>query len=401
MCLVITSSFQIGDDWSGTGWYGAVYTGTTTVVTDTATVVINERTYTNCLQIHTIITGSHSFGAGTRNAWFAPDIGLVKFVYNHDDGSVTMAELQAYNPTVVFLPLVLKNYDPTDFPAYPSGETILHQKDEKIPYNYWSYVPKSLTRNETAYIFLEISHPQIEDYDALTLAAKNTCNQFIDVAESRNYIILTPVIPRDFSEGYYPQGINQYSLDPLTPNFYYRPDLKVNIIIENFKKELEEAGYSIQDKVFVSGFSAGGMWANRYSLLHPERVKAAAMGQAGGWLAMPITSYNGTDLNWPLGLNNYSLLTGESYNKYNIFKSVPMFIFIGDQDTTSTYYDSDYPDSNDITIWGNSDPVRLENQYNHLKNLGYNVSFKLYPNVGHNYNSEMRNDVIDFFEQSK
>jgi predicted esterase len=153
-------------------------------------------------------------------------------------------------------------------------------------------------------------------------------------------------------------------------------------------------GFSIQEKVFVSGFSAGGMWANRYTLLHPEMVKAAAIGQSGGWLAMPITNYNGINLRWPLGLYNYSELTGEEYSKYDLLKNVPMFIYIGDQDNNSTY-SSHYPSRDLITIWGSTDPLRLENQYNYLKNLGFNVTFKLYPNVGH-HSDPMVNDVIKF-----
>lgn len=311
------------------------------------------------------------------------------------------APTQTFEPTITFAPPtntpIPITATPTNFyPDYPSGRAILHEKDENIPYNYWSYVPKSLTGDENAYILLEVSHGQIEDYAQLTNDSRNAVDRFISVAEKFKFIILTPVIPRDFTKGYYPQGINEYALNPSTPDFYYRPDLKVNIILEHFKLELENAGFSIQEKVFVSGFSAGGMWANRYTLLHPEMVKAVAIGHSGGWLAMPITNYKGINLRWPLGLYNYSNLTGEEYNGYDLLKNVPMFIYIGDQDNSNTYY-SNYPGKDLITIWGNIDPLRLENQYNYLKNLGFNVTFKLYPNVSHRYNDQMVNDVVEFF----
>ncbi len=104
------ASFQDGDNWTGTGIIaGTVYTGTTTVITSAATVSAGGRTYNNALQIHTVITGPHPFGAGTRDTWFAPNVGLVRLVYNHNDGSVTTIELQ--NSSIVFpvfLPLVLR-----------------------------------------------------------------------------------------------------------------------------------------------------------------------------------------------------------------------------------------------------------------------------------------------------
>ena len=286
------------------------------------------------------------------------------------------------------------------FPNYPSGEIILHEAGGEGEYNYWSYVPKNLPSSEETYILLDISHPQIEDYHDLTAQAKYNISMFVEISEKENFILLTPVIPRDFSEGYYPQGINEYSLNPSTPFFFYRPDLKVNIIIDQFVKELDEKGYSVNKKIFVSGFSAGGMWANRYTLLHPERVKAAAIGSAGGWLTMPVYEFNGINLRWPLGLYNYLELTGNEYDKFDALKSVPMLIYIGDEDTESTYF-SKYPSHDLINIWGISDPDRFENQYKYLVDIGYDVSFKLYPNVAHRYTDQMILDVINFLVQNK
>jgi hypothetical protein len=274
------------------------------------------------------------------------------------------------------------------------GEVVMGTTDG---YNWWSYVPLSLQKKDTAYILLEMGHPQIEDYIALTNEAKNNVIAWMSTAEENKYIIVTAVVPRDFANGYYPQGINMHSLDPLTPEFYYRPDLKVNNIISELISNLTYAGYSPCNKILVAGFSAGGMWSNRYTLLHPERVLAAAMGQAGGWLAMPLAEHNGSTLNWPMGINNFYNLTGTDYYKQELLKDVPQFIFIGDQDTTSTYCEG-YPSCQNITIWGDTDPERLENQSTYLDNINYTVQFKLYAGIGHSYTSYMKNDVLDFFE---
>ena len=155
----------------------------------------------------------------------------------------------------------------------------------------------------------------------------------------------------------------------------------------------------MSEKILVAGFSAGGMWANRYTLLHPEYVKAAAMGQAGGWLAIPISEYNVTTLNWPMGLGDYSSLTGATYTKQEMLKEVPQYVFIGDADTSSTYYSIFYPSLEEIKIWGMTDPERLENQSKYLIEAGYNVTFKLYPGIAHSYTAGMLNDVITFFEE--
>ena len=274
------------------------------------------------------------------------------------------------------------------------GDAVMRTTDG---YNWWSYVPESLQKHNTGYIFLEGNRGS-EDYEEATNFAKRSVLEWKSIAEEKKYIIVTVVMPRDFENGYYPQGINMHSLEPSTPEFYYRPDLKVNNIISELINNLKSAGYSICNKILVAGFSAGGMWANRYTLLHPERVKAAAMGQAGGWLAMPFAEYNGSTLNWPMGINNFANLTGNEYNKQELLKDVPQFIFIGDRDTGSTYHSEPWPTKEEIKIWGTTDPERLEAQSTYLDNADYNVNFTLYHGIGHFYTSEMVNDILWFFD---
>ena len=308
-----------------------------------------------------------------------------------------------------YIGLSILNYETYQIPnakndSYPrsaQGESISPGEvvmSTTAGYNWWSYVPTTLGMSETAYILLEMSHGQSENYLTLTNDAKQNVVNWISYAELRKFIIVTAAVPRNFSMGYYPQGINVHSLDPSTLEFYYRPDLKVNNILSELHNNLTDAGYTPAEKILVAGFSAGGMWANRYTLLHPERVLAAAMGQAGGWLAMPLPEYNGTILNWPMGLHNFNGLTGDNYNKTEILKDVPQLIYIGELDTSSTYCNEGYPYCDNITIWGTTDPERIENQYNYLEIHDYNVQFKLYEGYGHTYNYIVKNDVLDFFD---
>jgi hypothetical protein len=139
------------------------------------------------------------------------------------------------------------------------------------------------------------------------------------------------------------------------------------------------------------------MWANRYTVLHPERVQAAAIGQSGGWLTVPFESYDNTTLNWPLGLADYEQRKGQVYEKTEELKDIPQFVYIGSDDTEATY-SSTYPDESELTIWGASDPERLETQATVLSNRGYNVTFQLYDGVGHTITESMYEDVWNFLE---
>jgi len=312
----------------------------------------------------------------------------------------TPAPEQTQTPTPTFTPVptTTPTMTPVVYPDYESGQVICHDRIDEFGYEYCSYVPKSLASHENAYILLEISHGQFDDYEETIASARRNVEKYRHISEDDKYIIVTPAIPRDFEKGFYPQGINEYSMKSTTPDFYFRPDLKVNLIIDKFSYELREAGCQIEEQIFVSGFSAGGMWANRYTLLYPERVKAAAIGHSGGWLVMPTSNYQNSNLNWPLGLNNFANLIGNEYNNFEDLKDTPMFIFIGDQDTESTYW-SNYPNRYDISIWGDTDPERLQNQFEYLKESWYDVKFEMYQNIGHNYNGQMKSDVFIFFEQ--
>lgn len=287
--------------------------------------------------------------------------------------------------------------EPLTLNTIETGKAVMRTNEG---YNWWSYIPKSLQKNDVGYILVEESHGGSEDYEQDSDDALYNIYNHVSKSEQYGFILVTVVLPRDFASNYYPQGINYNSLRSTTPDFYYRPDLKVNNILSAFMANLTSAGYNICEKILVAGFSAGGMWANRYTLLHPEHVKAAAMGQAGGWLAMPISEYNSTTLNWPMGINDFISLTGAAYSKENILKDVPQFIFIGDQDNSATFCNEPWPTESEIQTWGMSDPERLENQCIYLINEGYNVTFTLYSGVAHDYTARMKSDIAEFFNST-
>jgi dienelactone hydrolase len=271
-------------------------------------------------------------------------------------------------------------------------------------YHWWSYVPASAKKGDTCYIWVDMMVPQVEDYDEVTTAAGTRCRNCSFVAELFGYIIIEPAVPRLFSPcDYYPEALDYYSLRSSTPAAYYRPDLKVNAIIDELRSLLSASGCVVPEKVFVSGFSAGGMWSNRYALLNPERVKAAAMGHCGGWLGMPLEQTPaGVDLNWPMGLSDFEALTGSPYDKSDALKAVPQFVFIGAEDTGSAYTGFGcYPGVGDIEAWGTTNQIRLETQTALLASLEYDVTYKVYPGAGHMLTVPMQVDILSFFNSHR
>ncbi|MHA1556330.1 MAG: hypothetical protein ACTSPM_05275 [Candidatus Heimdallarchaeota archaeon] len=100
-------------------------------------------------------------------------------------------------------------------------------------YNWWSYIPSNLQKNEVGYILVEESYGGSEDYEQASEDAISNIFNFLPMSQQYGFILVTVVLPRDFDSGYYPQGINYNSLRSSTPDFYYRPDLKVNNIVQD------------------------------------------------------------------------------------------------------------------------------------------------------------------------
>jgi pimeloyl-ACP methyl ester carboxylesterase len=73
-----------------------------------------------------------------------------------------------------------------------------------------------------------------------------------------------------------------------------------------------KAGLRFDRRVLMYGFSASGMFTNRFVFLHPDRVLAAAYGSPGGWALAPVTSWQGAFLPYPVGIGDIKALTGKS-----------------------------------------------------------------------------------------
>ncbi|MBN1318492.1 MAG: carboxypeptidase regulatory-like domain-containing protein [Anaerolineales bacterium] len=96
-----------GNSWSGEG---ANYSQASALVVATdEVIVVNSRVYSPTLHISTTISSANDYQAGQRDTWFVPEVGLVKMIYQHDDGSTTIAELTGGPYRQIYLPLIIRN----------------------------------------------------------------------------------------------------------------------------------------------------------------------------------------------------------------------------------------------------------------------------------------------------
>jgi len=281
-----------------------------------------------------------------------------------------------------------------------------HDATANIVYHWFSYVPSNMSKTKLNYILITGQNAimRSDNYDQLINETRNEADRKQFWAGTHGFIILTPVIPRTSSGQTYTVSLDRESL--INPaDFNQRPDLKVNLMIDELVTLLRADGYNVSDKVFIEGFSAAAMFAQRYCLLHPERVQAIAAGSPGGSLTLPRQKYDSSVINWPVGISDFEFLVKYDFD-FDAYKKIPQFIYIGDKDTTSGTVavgnDDLFTDAQKTFLkqeFGNTDPVRLENQAKYMIEIGCNVKFKLYPGVGHRDTEESINDSFQFLAQ--
>ncbi len=279
-------------------------------------------------------------------------------------------------------------------------QTISSSAARDFKWEYLLYVPRKITSpymlvipNNTG----EVSE-QIETHRR---AARNLIVWKKTDADELGAVLLVPVFPRPESIGHvYTHALDRDCLI-IQEEKLQRLDLQLIAMIDDARTRLSERKISLSVQVLLSGYSASGMFVNRFALLHPERVRAAAVGSPGGWPILPVSTYNGKDLPYPIGISDIDrLLPGEQIDVAS-FCAIPQLFYMGsldDNDASETCY---FENMHEITAmdFGQTPVQRWAQAEKVYQELGANVQFKIYEGVGHDLTDDMQKDVLTFLKQ--
>lgn len=198
--------------------------------------------------------------------------------------------------------------------------------------------------------------------------------------------ILVPTFPRPMQQDrLYTHALDRDSLATGIAGLK-RIDLQLLGMIEDARRRLEAAGWMVNPKVLMAGFSASGMFVNRFALLHPEVVQAAVIGSPGGWPIAPSSEWAGRQLTYPAGTADVADLVGRPVD-LDAARQVPMLLFIGDRDDNdSVPYADSYDDRERklvLDLFGASPVSRWPMAVRLYAAAGMNSEFRLIPGVGH------------------
>ena len=201
--------------------------------------------------------------------------------------------------------------------------------------------------------------------------------------------------PADSSPGSLTRSVMLLKKDRLS-----RLDLQFIAMIDDARHFIStEFGVELNEKVLLAGFSTSASFASRFTMMHPERVQAAAYGGISFIHILPYTQdvKKRTTLIYPVGVSDFIHITGIPFNREAYLK-VPRFLTMGLLDTEdTTNYGGLYPSS--MKNWIDTRLGTLETRWNNvtkiLSELG-NFEYKLYTNLGHSF---IKGDYIEFLQR--
>ena len=102
---------------------------------------------------------------------------------------------------------------------------------------------------------------------------------------------------------------------------------KVKECIDDARMQIEQiTGKKVQDKIFLSGYSASGVFAQRFALAYPEIINRALIGGAAGTIPVPTKK-----IKYPIGIQDYETLFGKEFDS-EAYKKIQFAYYVGERE---------------------------------------------------------------------
>ena len=292
------------------------------------------------------------------------------------------------------------------------GELILVQREPGKGFNfpYYLFIPAKISKTPKKFLIVEPNNTGVasDDFQEHLDKAKRTASKKFYLgnyaAVKLGYPLLVPVFPRSKSTG----NMYTHSLDRdvvlQKNNDLERLDLQLLSMVENAREKLKQQGIHVAPEILMTGFSASGTFANRFSLIHPEKVKAVAAGGLNGILMLPLSEENAQDLNFPAGINDFEALFGSAFDSV-AFKNTPQFLFMGELEGNDALpYDDAYDPGERKAITAVLGSGMLPERWNNSKKIyvreGVNAEVKVFKGIGHEHPELVKREIVSFFRNA-
>jgi len=277
--------------------------------------------------------------------------------------------------------------------------------DRGFHYPYILSFPEGEPTTAPGFLLVEPNNTgRVSDDPAVHLeAARELARNAIGghVARALKIPLLVPVFPRPESQWRVYTHLLDRDVMTLRDDPMARPDLQLLAMVDDAVTRLLERGYVADRRILLTGFSASGAFANRFTLLHPHRVRAVASGGVNGLLMLPVPQLAGETLDFPLGIADYAELTGRPFD-LAAWREVPQFAYMGAEDENdAVLYDDGYSEAEREIVFAafgeRMQPDRWKSCREVYDESGARARFRTYKGVGHGTNSAVNDEIVRFF----
>jgi hypothetical protein len=290
-----------------------------------------------------------------------------------------------------------------------AGDDILQieaQRGEGFNFPYYLFIPGGIDKHRQVYMLVETNNTgttsddlEVHRAKALKLAESSYANR---MARRLGVPLLVPVFPRPRTNWQaYTHALDIDTLE-IEEGKLKRIDLQLTAMIKYAQELLRINGFTIDDRVFMHGFSASAKFCNRYSFLHPEMVKAIAAGGVNGLPTLPVREWNECELPFPIGIAGIERFIDKPFNE-KAFRQVAHYIYMGSFDRNDTLPSRDAwrEEEADIIKKALAEkmmPDRWELSRKIYRQQKLPAQLVTYNGIAHAITDQMQDDVTDFFK---
>ncbi|MFP4548955.1 MAG: hypothetical protein ACLFQM_12550 [Fidelibacterota bacterium] len=289
------------------------------------------------------------------------------------------------------------------------GQLIYMEPDKNSPFNfpYYLFIPDDISPLDSLHLIIEPNNSGFVDDDLqkhIEKAERTASREFYlgnYVSRQLKYPLLVPVFPRTRSEWkIYTHALDRDVMEQQN-NALERIDLQLLAMADNACDSLEKLGYKMADDYLMTGFSASGSFANRFTALHPDKIKAVAAGGVNGLLILPMSERKDHQLKYPLGVADIEAIIKARFD-FKRFRNTPQFYFMGELDSNDAIpYEDGYSIAERELVFQllgrEMQPKRWQACRSIYDSLEINATLKTYHNTGHEQTETIKSAVVEFF----
>ena len=280
-------------------------------------------------------------------------------------------------------------------------------------YPYLIFTPPQAPRACFPHLLVEINNgPDLAPDDAALVKAHTNAERVAthynlgnELAQLFGAPLLVPVFPRPGIGT--DSDIDAYSLSRaalFAGGRMKRLDLQLVAMIADAHARLLASGNRLDNKVAITGYSGSGLFASRFTFLHPDLVMAAAFGGLNSFIMLPAATWHGRALEYPLGLADYPHITGHAFDAA-AYAAIPQLAFQGTNDTNDAVpMDDEYTAPERDLIWAlfgkTMYPERWQAIQAPYRAARTSLQFRVYDQIGHGIDRRAIADVYAVFARA-